>query len=264
MTTSTNRTAIVTGGTIGIGKEVARLLLCEGTSVLIVGRRQNLVDAAVAELTGSAAGGAEIIGFAADVSVAQDLDRIVDSAVDRWGRIDVLINNAGIYDDASFQTISPEMWNDVLAVNLTAPFLLSQRVSRVMAERDTGAIVNIASVDGHGVDGTYVAYNVSKAAVLHLTKQAAVELGPWGIRCNSVSPGWTRTPMVESVLSGDQLEALSTGWKRAPLNRMVTPVEVAETVVFLAGDKASGITGTDVVVDGGVIANLWIVETLPE
>lgn len=265
MTLSPNRTAIVTGGTVGIGKEITRQLLTAGTNVLVVGRRQALVDSAVDELTTDAAdNGAQIAGIAADVAVTEDLDRIVESATSRWGRIDVLVNNAGVFDDATFQTLSKQSWDNVLAVNLTAPFLLTQRVSKVMAERRSGAIVNLASVDGHGVDGTYVAYNVSKAAILHLTRQAAVELGPLGIRCNSVSPGWTRTPMVESALSDSQLTAMSQGWSRAPLNRMVTPTEVAATVAFLAGESASGISGTDVVVDGGTIANLWILETLPE
>ncbi len=202
--------------------------------------------------------------MAADVAVVEDLDLIVATAMDHWGRIDVLVNNAGIFDDATLLTLPKESWDQVIAVNLTAPFLLTQRVGRIMAEQGGGAIVNLASIDGHGVDGPYVAYNVSKAGVLHLTRQTAVELGPAGVRCNSVSPGWTRTPMVEAALTEEQLQVMAKGWCRSPNRRMVTPEEVAATVVFLVGDQASGVSGTDVVVDGGTISNLFILETLPD
>lgn len=258
-------TAIVTGGSLGIGKEVALHFMRADMDVLIVGRRESALRAAEADLRAAAGGSGSVWSLPADVASEEALDEVVAAAAQRWeGRVDVLVNNAGIFDDADLLTLERASWDAVLAVNLTAPFLLTQKVGRLMAAARTGAIVNIASVDGHGVDGTYVAYNVSKAAVLHLSRQAAVELGPFGVRVNSVSPGWTRTPMVESALSEQALAVMNNGWKRAPLRRMVTTEEVANTIAFLASDAASGITATDVVVDGGTIADLYIVETLPD
>lgn len=259
------RTAIVTGGSLGIGKEVALQLMRENADVLIVGRRTTTLEEAEAELRESAQGHGHVWSRSADVGSEDALDELVAAASARWdGRIDVLVNNAGIYDDADILTLERKTWDDVVAVNLTAPFLLTQKVGRLMVAAGSGAIVNIASVDGHGVDGTYVAYNVTKAALLHMSKQAAVELGPHGVRVNSVSPGWTRTPMVESALSDEALTVMDNGWRRAALRRMVTTDEVAGAITFLASDRASGITGTDLVVDGGTIANLYIVETLPD
>ena len=259
------RTAIVTGGSLGIGKEVALQLMKDGMDVLLVGRRLEALKDAETELRELSGGSGDVWSHAADVGSEDALDRIVEAASARWdGRIDVLVNNAGIYDDADLLTLERKTWDYVLAVNLTAPFLLTQKVGRLMVAAGTGTIVNLASVDGHGVDGTYVAYNVSKAAVLHLSRQAAVELGPHGIRVNSVSPGYTRTPMVESALSEEALAVMDNGWDRAALRRMVTVEEVATAITFLASDRASGITGTDLVVDGGTLPNLYIVETLPD
>lgn len=258
------RTAIVTGGSMGIGKETALQLMKEDVDVLIVGRRAEALQQAEDELRELSGGRGDVWTRAADVASETALDDLVAAASDRWdGRIDILVNNAGIYDDADILTLDRKTWDDVVGVNLTAPFLLIQKVGRLMAAAGTGAIVNIASVDGHGVDGSYVAYNVTKAAVLHLSRQAAVELGPRGVRVNSVSPGWTRTPMVESALSEQALAVMNDGWSRAALRRMVTTQEVASAITFLASDRASGITGTDVVVDGGTLANLYILETLP-
>ncbi|PRY08831.1 SDR family NAD(P)-dependent oxidoreductase [Kineococcus rhizosphaerae] len=257
-------TALVTGGSQGIGLAVASVLLARGWNVTLAGRGRDRLDSAITTLRDqSGPGRGTVEAVTADVAAEGDIDRLVATTVARWGHIDGLVNNAGIFDDASFLTLSAKEWNDVLAVNLTGPFLLTQRVASHMKDRGGGSIVNIASIDGHRIDGTYPAYNVSKAGLLHLTRQAAVELGPHGIRCNSVSPGWTKTPMVEAALTSPQLEAMTTNWPRAPLGRMVSTEEVARTVAFLLGEDASGITAADVVVDAGTLANLWLLETLP-
>ena len=144
----------------------------------------------------------------------------------------------------------------------TALFRLSQLAARAMANQGKGVIVNIASIDAYGTDGTFASYSASKAALLALTRQAATELAPNGIRVNSVSPGWTMTAMAAGALTSDELAAMKTRFDRVPIQRMITPDEVASAVAYLASDAASAITGTDLVVDGGTLANLYIIETL--
>jgi len=126
-----------------------------------------------------------------------------------------------------------------------------------------GAVVNIASIDAQGTDGRQAAYGAAKAGVLNLTKSAAVELAPYRIRVNSVSPGWTRTAMIEEHVSAEALRAMTEGFSRVPLGRLVEVDEIARAVAFLGSDAASGITGIDVPVDCGTLANLYINETLP-
>src|SRR5262245_43883629 len=252
-------TAIITGGNAGIGQATAELLAAAGAEVCVVGRTRERLENVVSAIT---AAGGKCWCAPADVSREDDIAAVVDAALTRWGHIDILVNNAGIDVNEPFLQASREGWEQVLAVNLTAPFRLSQRVGRAMAEQGGGAIVNVASIDAYGVDGTFVSYNVSKAGLLALTRQAATELAPFGVRVNSVSPGWTLTAMAADALSDDELTTMRTQFDRVPMRRMVTTDEVANAIAYLAGDDASGITGTDLVVDGGTLANLYIIETL--
>jgi NAD(P)-dependent dehydrogenase (short-subunit alcohol dehydrogenase family) len=254
-----DRTAIITGGNAGIGQATAERLASAGADVCIVGRTRERLEEVVTKIT---AGGGKCWSVAADVSFEDDIAAVVDGALTRWGHIDMLVNNAGIDCNEPFLDASREGWERVLAVNLTAPFRLSQHVGRAMAERGRGAIVNVASIDAYGVDGTFVSYNVSKAGLLALTRQAATELAPFGVRVNSVSPGWTLTAMAAEALTDDELIMMRTQFDRVPMKRMVTTGEVANAIAYLASDEASGITGTDLVVDAGTLANLYIIETL--
>jgi NAD(P)-dependent dehydrogenase (short-subunit alcohol dehydrogenase family) len=253
---------IVTGGGRGIGRRISLGLAGEGAEVLMLGRTAEPMRVVVDEV--SASGGSAWF-LQADVSVAGDVDAAVQAAVERWGRIDVLVNNAAIDDRAAFLEIEEANWDRVLAVDLKGPFLLGQRVARCMVQAGSGgAIVNVASVDAFGYDGPYVSYAAAKAGLLALTRCMAVELAPHGIRANAVSPAWTATEMMQSVMGQTLTDRLATRFERLPLGRSIRPDEVASAVAFLASGDAGGITGANLVVDGGLTANLYILETLPQ
>jgi NAD(P)-dependent dehydrogenase (short-subunit alcohol dehydrogenase family) len=253
---------IVTGGGRGIGRRISLGLAGEGAEVLMLGRAAEPMRVVVDEV--SASGGSAWF-LQADVSVAGDVDAAVQAAVERWGRIDVLVNNAAIDDRAPFLEIEEANWDRVLAVDLKGPFLLGQRVARCMVQAGSGgAIVNVASVDAFGYDGPYVSYAAAKAGLLALTRCMAVELAPHGIRANAVSPAWTATEMMQSVMGQTLTDRLATRFERLPLGRSIRPDEVASAVAFLASGDAGGITGANLVVDGGLTANLYILETLPQ
>jgi NAD(P)-dependent dehydrogenase (short-subunit alcohol dehydrogenase family) len=254
-----DRAAIVTGGSKGLGRVMAGRLAAEGAEVLIAGRTEEDLKRAVAEIEGEGGKAASLVG---DVAEPGFCEQLVDAALQCWGRIDVLVNNAGVFDEAAFLEIEPKNWDFVLDVMLKAPFLLSQRAGKAMAERGGGAIVHLSSIDGHNVDGPFTSYSVAKAGLMQLSKNIAVELGPQGVRSNTVSPGWALTPMVEAATDAEELQRMKHDFKRVPLQRMVSPEEVAAAVCFLASDEASGITGTDLVVDAGTIADLYILPTL--
>jgi NAD(P)-dependent dehydrogenase (short-subunit alcohol dehydrogenase family) len=251
----TGKAAIVTGGSQGLGRAFAERLGREGARVLITGRTSDNLDRAVAELE---AAGIEASSVCGDVADASAIDEIVDTALQRWGGVDVLVNNAGVFDEAEFLEIERENWNYVIAVMLTAPFLLAQRCGREMIRRGGGAIVNIASIDAHVADGPYASYGAAKAGLIALTKYIAVELADKGVRCNSISPGWTRTPMVEAACGPALIEQMESNFSRVPIRRLLTVDEIAAACAFLASEEASAITGTDLIVDGGTLADAYI------
>jgi NAD(P)-dependent dehydrogenase (short-subunit alcohol dehydrogenase family) len=249
--------ALVTGGGRGLGLSFAADLAANGAGVALMGRVKDTLDAACAAL---AVAGHTVTAHTGDVADAADVERVLDEVFAAHGHLNIVVNNAGIADEADFLEVTLEGWNRVLAVNLTGPFLLTQRASRRMAAG--GSIVNIASIDAHGADGPYSSYVAAKAGLIGLTKAAATELAPRGIRVNSVSPGWTLTQMAEEAITPEILQAMQTGFRRVPMGRMVTTEEVAAAVTFLASPLASAITGVDLLVDGGTLANLYILETL--
>lgn len=257
-----DKVAIVTGGASGIGLEIARQLAREGASVAIADVNPGL-DAAVAELTSL---GADATGMRCDVSAEADVQQLVDDVEARWRGIDVLINSAGIASKGLVHQLDTATWGRVLAVNLTGAFLTSRAVVRVMIAQGTaGSIVNIASVDAHAAERNEVAYNVSKAGLLALTRTFAIELGSVGIRANSVSPGYVLTPMTLAGAAKDpDVEALLRGenFERVPLRRGLRPMEIAEAACFLASDAATGITGQDLIVDGGLLADAYLVAAM--
>jgi 3-oxoacyl-[acyl-carrier protein] reductase len=176
----------------------------------------------------------------------------------------LLVNNAGVSDYKTLLKMDLARWRSVLDINLTGVFLSLQRGARRMRASGGGAIVNVASIDATGTDGRQCAYGAAKAGVVNLTKTAAVELAPYRIRVNSVSPGWTLTAMIKDHVSEAALRHMTESFSRVPLGRLVEVDEIARTVAFLGSDEASAITGIDVPVDCGTLANLYIAETLPK
>ncbi len=255
------RNIIVTGGGRGIGQAAARQFAAEGGDVLLLGRTAADLDAAVAEI--EAAGGSAW-SHTCDVRDDAQVDAAIGAATDRWGRIDVLVNNAGIDDDTPFLEIDRAKWRAVVDTNLTGAFLMAQLAARSMAAAGGGAIVHNASIDASGGDGPFAAYNASKAALLGLNRTMALELAEHGIRSNCVSPGFTHTEMTETAVGPEMMSYLNGQFARVPMKRLVRTDEVANAILFLASDDASAITGIDLRVDCGLTSNWFILETLPE
>ena len=244
---------LISGGSSGIGLATAQRFLEEGARVFLCGLDADEVGAAVAGLAefGTAA------GIPADVSREDEVARLVDSACEALGGIDVLINNAGIAWREPFLRITPAHWDAVIAVNLRGMFLVAQAAARVLVDQGGGGvIVNMSSTNGLGGEADYAHYNASKGGVLLLTKTMAVELGPHGIRVNAVCPGYIQTPLnaaISADLGGKEF-ADAYASSSIPLGRAGRSSEVAAVYAFLASDDASFITGAEIVIDGGQLA----------
>ncbi|RJL06400.1 SDR family NAD(P)-dependent oxidoreductase [Paracoccus siganidrum] len=235
-----SKTAIVTGGCRGIGLAATEIFLEQGWRVV-------MVDRDAEELHRVAGGMENVLPVEADVSVPADVERMVAEALAGFGRLDALVNNAGVALFSRVGRTSFEEWREVMSVNLDGVFLCTQAAAAALS-RTKGAIVNIASISGLRASTLRVAYGTSKAAVIHLTKQCAAELGELGIRVNCVAPGPVRTKLAMAVHAP---EIISAYYDAIPLNRYGEAREIAEAIVFLCSDKASFISGQTVAVDGG-------------
>ena len=241
----TGRVAIVTGGTRGIGRAIARVLATDGASVALTGRDAGRVAEAVRALEER---GGQVLGLVAELGRGEDVQRMVAETQERFGRIDLLVNNAGITRDGLLIRMKDADWDEVLGVNLRAAFQATRAAARVMARQRSGRIVNITSAAGAMGTAGQANYSAAKAGLIGLTKSAARELAHWGILVNAVAPGLIETDMSAS-LSGEIRE---TYIAQVPLKRMGTPDEVAEVVRFLASDGAAYITGQVIHVNGGL------------
>lgn len=241
------RVAVVTGGGGGIGHGIGCRLLAEGSEVYFVDLREDLVGPGVVE----AALGERSHGARCDVTDPDSVAALVDRVMSEVGRIDVLVNCAGIGTQAPFLDTPLDLWQRGVAINLTGTFLASQAVARVMAQAGRGSIVSIASISGMRAGTGRTVYGTTKAAIVHLTRQMAIELASRGVRVNAVSPGPVDTELARRAHTATQRERYH---RQIPMARYGSIEEVAAAVLFLASDEASYITGHNLVVDGGFVA----------
>lgn len=232
--------AVVTGAARGIGLATTELFLDDGWTVAMVDRDSD-------ELARASAGRANVIAIDADVSITEQVDALARDIERDYGKVDALVNNAGVADFGPMADTSFERWRRVMETNLDGVFLMTQALAP-MLKTARGAIVNIASISGLRASTLRVAYGTSKAGVMHLTQQQAVEMGEFGVRANCVCPGPVATKLAMAVHSQDIIDAYHDA---IPLNRYGSEREIGEVITFLCSDRASYVTGQVIAVDGG-------------
>jgi cyclopentanol dehydrogenase len=244
-----NKVAIVTGAASGMGKEEAKLFAKEGANVVVADiteqGAQEVADAIVKD-------GGMAISYKLDVANAKNWQNMVDDIIKKWGKADVLVNNAGILSEQGVEDETEEGWDRIMAVNAKSNFLGVKYILPAMKIAKKGSIINISSIYGLIGSGASVAYHASKGAVRLFTKTVAAELAKYNIRVNSVHPGVIRTAMTEETLSDESLT--KTVLATTILGRPAEAIEVAYGVLFLASDESSFMTGSELVIDGGYTA----------
>ena len=239
------RVAIVTGGAQGIGKSIATQLALAGANVVIADMAEEMAKSTAKEISQK---GSEAVSIVVDVSSFSSVEEMVKKTLDKFGRIDILINNAGITRDALVMRMKEEDWDMVLDINLKGAFNCIKIVSPIMMKQRFGKIVNIASIVGINGNAGQANYSASKGGLIALTKTCAKELASRQINVNAVAPGFIQTSMTER-LSAEVREKLSS---QIPLGKMGNPDDVANAVLFLVSEKSSYITGEVIKVDGGM------------
>jgi len=240
-----NQVAIITGGASGLGRAAAQLFAQEGARVVIADY-QETAGREVAEAIVRQGGTA--LGLYVDVSDRASVEAMVNQVLGTFGHIDILINNAGVTADATLSKMKQEQWDHVIAINLTGVFNCTQAAVPSMMERGYGRIINTSSVVGLYGNFGQTNYAASKGGVIAMTKTWAKELGPKGITCNAVAPGFIRTPMTEAVPD----KILKMMEEKVPLRRLGDPLDIANAYLFLASEAGRYVNGTVLSVDGGL------------
>ena len=248
-----DRVAVITGAATGIGRAFASVFAEEGADVAIVD-----INEAEAKVTGDlvTAHGREALIELCDVSKPEPVDAMVRSVMKKFGRIDVLVNGAILRQGAPIEELSLEAWDTLMNIGLRGYFIVGQRVSHEMIERHSGVLINIASTGGYHPYPEAGAYSPCKAAVIMLAKLWGMELGKYGIRACSISPGYVRTPMTDHLYA--QPDVLAGRSQSVPIGRIADAEEVARAGAFLASDDASYITAADLLVDGGFVHSKFL------
>ncbi len=253
MNTLANKVALVTGGASGIGRATAILFAQEGAAVAIADVNAELGQSAVAEID---AGGGKAIFVPCNVAKADDCRAAVEKTVAAFGGLHILFNNAGIIRRANVLGTTEEEWDRVMAVNVKSVFLMSKYAIPYMEKAGGGSIINTSSGWGMKGGGNAVSYCASKGAVTNMTRAMAIDHGAQNIRVNAICPGDTDTPMLRNEASqlGQDEESFMAEAADRPLRRYAQPLEIAQSVLYLASDAASYITGAALVIDGGGLA----------
>lgn len=248
------RTALVTGGGQGIGRALAHGLADAGANVAIVDINLETAESVAQELSNK---GVESMAIACDVTKSDQVAKMVKTIVDKWGKLTIGVNNAGIGQWHDAEAIEEADWDRMIAINLKGIFLCAQAEGRLMLEAGYGKIINTASMSGSIVNTpqNQATYNTSKAGVIHLTKSLATEWAERGVRVNCISPGYTRTQLVDDLLATPIGQDMLPEWMhRTPMKRMAEVTDLQGIVVYLASEASDFMTGSDLVIDGGYAA----------
>lgn len=246
------KVAIVTGGAQGIGKGIVERYVKENAKVAIFDIDKDMLEATEAEMKSM---GGDVITFTVDVLSKERIFNAVNAVADKWGHIDILVNDAGICPWADFLEIPEEDWDKVMGINLKGYFLMSQAVGRIMSkQKDGGSIIHMSSVNGLAAEAQIAHYNVSKGGINMLTMSMALELAKYNIRVNAICPGFIDTRLNRSDIENE--EWLKEYLKTIPMGRVGKPSDIASAAFFLASDDSAYITGHLLVVDGGQIIKL--------
>ncbi|SVB99524.1 uncharacterized protein METZ01_LOCUS252378, partial [marine metagenome] len=243
----TDKSVIITGGGSGIGLACTKLFSDQGAKITIFGRRKKRLEFAAREIEG------DILPVSGDLTHSNDLDNLVSRTLNAFGKIDIVINNGGIFTGSSIHETNNEEWDAVMNTNINSVFQLTKKVLPHMIERKAGIFVHIASILGLVAAPGVAAYNVSKGALLQFNRSIAMEYGSLGIRSNAVCPGLVKTEMTEELMKD---EKLMLEWsKDYPIGRFGIPEDIANACLYLASDESSFVTGAALPVDGGFTAH---------
>ena len=243
-----NKVAVVTGGGRGIGRAICLAFAKEGADVILNYASKDQPAQEVVELIGKI--GRKAVAVKGNVAVKADVERIIQTAIENFGKIDILVNNAGVSKPNMLYKMTEEQWDEVVDIHLKGPFLCIQAASKYMMEKKYGKIINVTSSAGLWGTKGQINYSSAKGGIIALTKSAARELGGYGITVNVVQPGYVSTEMTDKIRTDPKLKEVYTG--RILLGRFAEPKEVAPTFVFLASDESDYITGQVFCVDGGL------------
>ena len=241
------KSAIITGGGSGIGLACAQLFFNEGAQVSIIGRREERLDAVKKNI------GNELLTVVGDLKDNNDLDELVYKTIDTFGKIDIVVNNGGVFIGSPIHETEDENWDNIMETNIRSVFQLTKRVLPYMTDRKAGTFVHISSIAGLVALPGVAAYNASKAALIQFSRSIAMEYGYLGIRSNAVCPGLVKTEMTEELMKNQEL--MDEWSKDYPIGRFGLPEDIASACLYLASDESSFVTGVALPVDGGFTAH---------